>query len=147
MGATANTLGDVPSDTFTILAFSDARHPERPAQPRRPPKGLTFDTLCRPRCTACGIRKTSIRVLDTASDELHHSALRPTLEEPSLQKATAPGYRAHMQWFQRHTASSSRARIPAAASTSPPPYLQRQHLTPTMPPHTWNPLKDSCVLA
>jgi hypothetical protein len=68
MGSPDNTLDDFPAETFTILAFCDTCGYQAPLDRNRVPAGVTVQALrMRLRCSACGSRATSLRILYTGA--------------------------------------------------------------------------------
>lgn len=68
MTAAGNTLDDFPAEAFTIFAFCDACGHSDPLDHAKVPDGTSIQDLSHKlRCTACGSRETSIRILYTGA--------------------------------------------------------------------------------
>lgn len=64
MDTPANSLDDFPPESFTVLAFCDTCDYRAPLDRTRVPPGVTVQALRgRLRCSACGHRGTSIRIV------------------------------------------------------------------------------------
>ena len=69
----ANRLADFPADQFTIWAFCDACSHSAMLDRRRIPARVTVQGLgARLRCSACGHRGGSIRIVYTAAGEFRY---------------------------------------------------------------------------
>lgn len=63
-----NTLDDFPAETFIILVFCDACDHTSQLERSKVPDGMTVEELRRAlRCSACGSRKASIRIIYTGA--------------------------------------------------------------------------------
>ena len=68
-----NTLADFPPDRFAIHAFCECGHSDQVATARLPGE-LSIDALrSRLRCSVCGSRQVSIRIVWTAAGGFQHS--------------------------------------------------------------------------
>jgi len=70
----ANTPDDFPVEQFELIAFCDTCGHSAPIDRARIPPGLTIPGLpARLRCTACGGRSCSIRIVYTGAGGYSHS--------------------------------------------------------------------------
>ena len=70
----ANTPDDFPPEQFDLIAFCDACGHSAPIDRARIPPRLTIPELpARLRCTACGGRSCSIRIVYTGAGGYSHS--------------------------------------------------------------------------
>jgi len=77
--STGNTLDDFPEDTFTILVFCDACDRSAPLDRATVPDGLTVQELVKAlRCTKCGSRDASIRIVYTVAGGFEYGDMSPT---------------------------------------------------------------------
>ena len=68
MDTAGNHLDDFAAEAFSILAFCDACHHSAPLERDRLPPGMTVKALRdRLRCSACGQRHASIRIVYTGA--------------------------------------------------------------------------------
>lgn len=68
-----NPVADFPAESFAILAFCDACGHQALLDRRRLPTGLTVQQVrARLRCSACGSRDTSIRIVYTGAGGFHY---------------------------------------------------------------------------
>ena len=68
MDTPANSLDDFPAETFSILAFCNACDHRASLDRTRVPPGITVQPLRgRLRCSACGHRGASIRIVYTGA--------------------------------------------------------------------------------
>ena len=73
MNSTGNTLDDFPAEAFTIVAFCDACEHRAALDRSKVPAGVTVQELRgRLRCSSCGSRETSIRIVYTGAGGFHH---------------------------------------------------------------------------
>jgi hypothetical protein len=70
-----NTLQDFPPESFTLLAFCEACGHSAPLDRARVPASLRADALpARLRCTQCGARSATIRIVYTGAGGFHVGA-------------------------------------------------------------------------
>ena len=70
-----NTINDSPAEMFSILAFGDACGRQSPLQLAALPGDLSIEALrLRLRCSACGSRETSIRIVSTGAGSFRYCA-------------------------------------------------------------------------
>ena len=82
MTAPGNTLDDFPAETFDILVFCGACGHRATLDRAKVPAGLTVKALPhRLRCSACGSRDASIRIVYTGAGGFHHGG--NTLAKPT----------------------------------------------------------------
>ena len=73
MTETGNTLDDFPAETFTILVFCDACDHTSQLDRSKVPDGLTVQELVKKlRCSVCGLRKASIRIVYTGTGDFRY---------------------------------------------------------------------------
>jgi hypothetical protein len=78
MSPAGNTLDDFPAESFTILVFCDACNRNVPLDRSTIPDDLTIQGLVEVlRCSSCGSRETSIRIVCTGSGGFHYGADAP----------------------------------------------------------------------
>ncbi len=74
MNTTGNTLDDFPAEAFTILVFCDVCDRSVPLDRTKVPDGLTVQELVKKlRCSSCGSRKASIRIVYTGAGGFRYS--------------------------------------------------------------------------
>jgi len=74
MAEPANTPDAFPPEQFALIAFCDSCGHSASIERARIPPGLTIPELPpRLRCTACGARACSIRIVYTGAGGYHHS--------------------------------------------------------------------------
>jgi len=77
MTATGNTLDDFPAGAFTILVFCDACEHRSPLDRSKVPDGMSVQNLVQVlRCSACGARKASIRIVYTGAGGFEYGEKR-----------------------------------------------------------------------
>ncbi len=60
----SNTLDDFPADTFRIVVYCDACDHSGPLDRSKVPEGMTVQPIVKAlRCSRCGSRETSIRIV------------------------------------------------------------------------------------
>jgi len=75
VSASRNTLGDFPSDTFTLFAFCESCGHSSAVDRVKAPDNLDVQALRgRLRCGACGVRQASIRIVYTAAGGFQYGA-------------------------------------------------------------------------
>jgi hypothetical protein len=80
MSPVQTAFGGFPADTFTILAFCESCGHSGPVDRDRVPEGCpTEAVLRRLRCTACGAREASIRILYTGAGGFRYGDGTPAL--------------------------------------------------------------------
>jgi hypothetical protein len=73
MSNTGNQVSDFPAEAFTILVFCDACEHRAPLDRAKVPAGVTVQELRgRLRCSRCGSRKTSLRIVYTGAGGFYH---------------------------------------------------------------------------
>ena len=73
MDTPGNLTDDFPAESFTILAFCGACDHSAALARHRIPAGLTFQALrARLRCSSCGSREASIRIVYTGAGGFHY---------------------------------------------------------------------------
>ena len=73
MTTPGNYLDDFPAETFTILVFCGACGRQTPLDRAKVPEGLAVQALAsRLRCSGCGSREASIRIVYTGAGGFHH---------------------------------------------------------------------------
>ena len=69
MNAAGNTLDELPVETFTIFVYCNACDRSGPLDRATAPTGMTIQHLIKAlRCSRCGSREASIRVVYTGAD-------------------------------------------------------------------------------
>lgn len=64
MDSTGNHVEDIPPETFMVLAFWGACGRQAPLDRARVPASVSVSEVCRRlRCSACGSRRTDLRIL------------------------------------------------------------------------------------
>lgn len=78
MDATGNTLDDFPAAAFTILVFCETCGHRSPLDRAKVPDGRTVQELVRLlRCSACGSRAASIRIVYTGAGGFEYGGRTP----------------------------------------------------------------------
>jgi hypothetical protein len=73
MNNAGNVLDDFPAEAFAIIAFCDACEHRAPLDRSKVAAGITVQELRgRLRCSSCGSRETSIRIVFTGAGGFHH---------------------------------------------------------------------------
>ncbi len=73
MRTTGNTLDDFPAESFTLLVFCDVCDRSCPLNRTKVPDGLTVQELVKKlRCSSCGSRKASIRIVYTGAGDFRY---------------------------------------------------------------------------
>jgi len=68
MNAAGNTLADFPAETFTIFVYCDACDRSGALDRAKVPTGMTIQHLIKAlRCSRCGSREASIRIVYTGA--------------------------------------------------------------------------------
>ena len=79
MSTTGNTLDDFPAEAFTILVFCDACGHSGPLDRSKVPKHLRVQGLVKAlRCSSCGAREASIRIVYTGVGGFHCGTSPPS---------------------------------------------------------------------
>lgn len=75
MSDAGNTLDEFPPEAFTILVFCDTCGHSGPLDRAKVPAGLYVQELQgKLRCSACGSREASMRLVYTGAGGFHYSA-------------------------------------------------------------------------
>jgi hypothetical protein len=76
-----NTLDELPAELFTILVFCDACGHQSPLDRAKVPAGLCVQELPgKLRCSACGSRETSMRIVYTGAGGFRYSGASPATD-------------------------------------------------------------------
>jgi len=81
-----NSLNDFPEGEFTILVFCDACGRSAPLDRSKVPAGTGLQTLPSIlRCSSCGSRDASMRIIYTGAGGYHHGggSIPPSSEPPA----------------------------------------------------------------
>jgi len=70
-----NSLDDFPAEAFTIMVFCDACGRRCSLDRAKVPKHVTIQDLTKVlRCSSCGSREASIRIIYTGAAGFHHNS-------------------------------------------------------------------------
>ena len=85
MAASGNTLQDFPAESFTLLGFCEHCRRQRVIDRAAVPRGLTIQALrTRLRCSACGSRETSLRILYTGAGGFRYGMGPESAADPAI---------------------------------------------------------------
>jgi hypothetical protein len=84
MNAVGNTFDELPAETFTIFVYCNAYDRSGPLDRAKAPTGMTIQHLIKAhRCSRCGSREASIRIVYTGAGGFAFGGKHP-LAAPEL---------------------------------------------------------------